>query len=158
HAAAPAAIVTSTPTSIVAKVPADARNGSISIDGPHNTPISVAMFKPLMKITGFDKANYQVGETVTVNGMDFLANGFPTAKLGVNAIVVGPPTDTSFQFVLADSALTAGISMANGNGTTTSPTTVKVRPTITGDPAPNEAGVGTHIIITGKTFTGTTAV
>jgi IPT/TIG domain len=158
NAAAPAVIVSHTPTSIVAKVPADARNGSISVDGPNNTSTSVAMFKPLMKITGFDQANYQVGNMVTVNGTNFLANGVPTAKLGVNAIVVGSPMDTSFQFVLADNALTAGVSMANGNGTTTSPTTVKVRPTITGDPAPNEAVVGTHIIISGKTFTGTTAV
>jgi hypothetical protein len=33
-----------------------------------------------------------------------------------------------------------------------------VRPTISGDPAPNEAKAGDHIILTGKTFTGTTSV
>src|SRR5262249_28035100 len=102
NAAAPATIVTSTPTSIVAKVPFDARNGPITIDTPNNSPASVASFKPTPKILSFDKANYQVGDTVTVNGSNFLANGALTAKLGVNPVVVGSPTDTTFQFVLSD--------------------------------------------------------
>jgi hypothetical protein len=35
---------------------------------------------------------------------------------------------------------------------------LKVRPTISGDPAPNEGKAGDHILLSGKTFTGTTSV
>src|SRR5207249_3104433 len=52
----------------------------------------------------------------------------------------------------------ASVSATNANGTANSPTTLKVRPTITGDPAPNEAKAGDHIVLSGKTFTGTTSV
>src|SRR5439155_5078473 len=38
------------------------------------------------------------------------------------------------------------------------PGALKVRPTIPGDPAPNEGKAGNHIVLTGKTFTGTTSV
>src|SRR5205823_3555417 len=152
-------IVSNTATSIVAKVPLDARNGPITVTTAHNSPSSVASFKPLLKILGFDAANYQVGDTVTVNGSNFLATGTnPTAKLGVNPVAVSSVTDTSFQFTLADTALTASASATNSNGTSTGPSTLKVRPTITGDPAPNEAAAGAHFVITGKTFTGTSSV
>src|SRR5439155_7687646 len=38
------------------------------------------------------------------------------------------------------------------------PGALKVRPTIPGYPAPNEGKAGNHIVLTGKTFTGTTSV
>src|SRR5205823_2826645 len=121
--------------------------------------VSVALFKPLMKITGFDAATYQAGDTVTVSGRNFLATGSnPTAKLGTLVVTPGSVTDTSFQFTVPDNALTATVSATNGNGTANSPATLKVRPTISGDPAPNEAKAGDHVVISGKTFTGTSSV
>src|SRR4029079_18231991 len=97
--------------------------------------------------------------TVTVNGTNFLGTGVdPTAKLGLLAVVPGSVTATSFQFTVPDSGLTATVSATNANGTANSPATLKVRPTINGDPAPNEGKAGDHIIISGKTFTGTTSV
>jgi hypothetical protein len=154
----PAVLVSHTATKIVATVPADARNGNISVTTAHNVTVGPALFKPLLKITGFDAANYQAGDIVTVNGTNFLANGLPTARLGANPVAVLSPTDTSFQFVVPDNGLTALVTVANGNGTAASPTTLKVRPTITSGPLPNEAAAATHLTITGKTFTGTTSV
>src|SRR5207248_284980 len=116
-------------------------------------------FKPLMRIDGFDALSYQAGGVVTVNGGNFLATGVnPTAKLGALLVVPGSVTATSFQFTVPDNGLTASVSATNANGTATGPATLKVRPTISGDPAPNEGKAGDHIVLTGKTFTGTTSV
>jgi len=155
----PATIVSHTATSIVAQVSPDAQNGPITVTSAHGDSVSIASFKPLMKITGFDAANYQVGNTVTVNGTNFLATGFaPTAKLGSLVVTVGSVTDTSFQFMIPDNGLTSSVVATNANGSATSPTKVNVRPTITGDPVPNDGVTGTHIVLSGKTFTGTTSV
>src|SRR5207249_8078672 len=157
--AAPATLGTHTATSIVALVPADAHNGTITVSTANGDATSLAVFKPLLKITSFGAATYQAGDVVTVNGSNFLATGVdPTAKLGLVAVSAGSVTDTSFQFTVPDNGLTASVSATNANGTANSPTALKVRPTITGDPAPNEAKAGDHIILTGKTFTGTTSV
>src|SRR5205823_14348281 len=146
--AGPAALGVHTATSIVAIVPADAQNGTITVSTANGDAVSVASFKPLMRITGFGAANYQAGDTVTVNGMNFLATGSdPTAKLGALAVTPGSVTDTSLQFTIPDTGLTATVSATNTNGTANSPTTLKVRSTITGDPAPNEAKAGDHIVI-----------
>jgi subtilisin family serine protease len=158
-AAAPATLAAHTPTSIVAIVPADAQNGQITVSTANGDAVSVTSFKPLMKITGFGAVSYQAGDTVTVNGVNFLATGSnPTAKLGLLAVTPGSVTDTSFQFTIPDNGLTATVSATNTNGSANSPTTLKVRPTITGDPAPNEAKAGEHVVISGKTFTGTASV
>src|SRR5207249_966105 len=157
--AAPATLGTHTATSIVALVPADAHNGTITVSTANGDATSLAVFKPLLKITSFGAATYQAGDVVTVNGSNFLATGVdPTAKLGLVAVTPGSVTDTSFQFTVPDNGLTASVSATNANGTANSPTTLKVRPTITGDPAPNEAKAGDHIVLSGKTFTGTSSV
>src|SRR5205814_9580294 len=64
-----------TATSIVAVVPADARNGTITVSTANGDATSVASFKALPKITGFGAAAYQAGDTVTVNGSNFLGTG-----------------------------------------------------------------------------------
>jgi IPT/TIG domain len=157
--AAPATLGVHTATSIVAVVPSDARNGPITVTTANGDAVSVAVFKALMKITGFGAANYQAGDTVTVNGSNFLGAGVnPTAKLGASSVSPGSVTDTSFQFTVPDNGLTATVSATNANGTANSPSTLKVRPTISGDPAPNEGKAGDHIVLSGKTFTGTTSV
>ncbi|TMK72893.1 MAG: hypothetical protein E6G50_02970, partial [Actinobacteria bacterium] len=154
-----ASIVSQTGTQIVVKVPTNAHNGAITVHTAGGDSTSAAIFKPLMKIIQFDQTNYRAGDTVTVAGSSFLATGSdPTAKLGTTVLAVGSVTDTSFQFVVPDNGLTGSVAATNANGTTMSPSTLKVRPTITGDPAPIEAAAGTHITLNGKTFTGTTSV
>jgi Lamin Tail Domain/IPT/TIG domain len=154
-----ATLGTHSPTSIVAAIPPDAQNGPITVTTVNGDATSVASFKPLMKIGSFGASSYQAGELVTVNGWNFLATGAnPTAKLGSIAVVPSSVTATSFQFTIPDNALTASVSATNANGTATSPLTLKVRPTIIGNPAPNEGMAGDHIVLTGKTFTGTTSV
>ncbi len=152
------ALVSHTATSLVVHVPPDAHIGPLTVTTADGPSVSVASFKPLPKITGFGAVNYQAGDTVTVNGSNFTANGTLTAKLGLNSVVPGSVTATSFQFTTSDNALTASVTATNLDGTATSPATLKVRPTINGDPAPNEAKAGDHIVLTGKTFTGTTSV
>jgi hypothetical protein len=119
------------------------------------------VFKPTMKISGFDQPNYQVGNVVTVNGSNFTANGpITAAKVGVVSVApVSNVTPTSFQVTLPDNAVTGAMSATNGNGTvSSSPATVKVRPTVTGDPSPTHGPAGTPVTFNGKTFIGTTSV
>src|SRR5439155_6102700 len=85
--AAPAVLGVHTATSILAVVPTDARNGTMTVSTANGDATSVAVFKPLPKITGFGAATYRAGDTVTVNGSNFLATGVdPTAKLGLLAV------------------------------------------------------------------------
>ena len=114
-----------------------------------------------MRVTGFDHLFYHAGDTVTVTGTNLLATGSnPTAKLGLLPLVPSSVTDTSLQLALplsAPYALTGAITLANTNGSTSStPQTIKIRAHV--DLFPNAATTGTHIVIQGNTFTGTTSV
>src|SRR5439155_14163000 len=110
------------------------------------------------KITGFDAATYLAGDTVMVSGSSFTANGALTGRAHVFTASTCPVCVTSFEFTVPDNGLTATVSATNLDGTANSPTTLKVRPTISGDPAPNDGVAGAHIVLAGKTFTGTTSV
>src|SRR5207249_9234774 len=64
-------LVSHTATSLVVHVPPDASNGPLTVTTADGSSASVASFKPLPKISGFDAATYLAGETVTVNGFNF---------------------------------------------------------------------------------------
>jgi hypothetical protein len=147
-----------TATSLVAEVPVDATNGPITVTTPAGTTQpSVASFKPSPRIVGITGDPAQAGTTVTVAGTDLTASGALTAKLGTLAVTPMSVTATGFQFVVPVAAATGALSVKNGNGTA-APVTVHVRPTISGDPTPNESYVGQTIVLSGETFTGTTSV
>src|SRR5437764_12988598 len=87
-----------------------------------------------MRISGFDAVSYQAGDVVTVSGGNFLATGSnPTVKIGLLPVVAGLVTATSFQFTVPDSGVTAAVSATNANGSTSSASALKVRPTISGE-------------------------
>jgi large repetitive protein len=153
-------IVSNTATSVVAQVPVDATNGPLTVTTAAGTSApSVAVFKPLAKISGSSGEPAQVGDTVTVNGYDFTATGAtPTVKLGTLALTPGSPTATSFTVTIPDGALTGTLTVTNANGTASSPTPLHVKPTISGGPTPSQGPAGTVVTLTGNTFTGTSHV
>ena len=151
-------LVSHTATALVVHVPVDGLVGPLTVTTADGSSASVASFRPVPKITGFDAATYLAGDTVMVSGSSFTANGALTAKLGALAVSPGSVSATSFQFTIPDTGLTATVSATNLDGNANSPTTLKVRPTISGDPAPNDGVAGAHIVLAGKTFTGTTSV
>jgi subtilisin family serine protease len=156
-ASAPAVIVSNTSISVVAKVPSDATNGQVTVHVGALSAQSATVFKPLPKIVGFQDEPTAAGLQVTVNGSNFTAGASPVAKLG--AVVVGLDSidATSFKFTVPDNGLTGAVAFTNANGAATSPVVVHVKPTI-GSLSSSEEAAGAHIVINGKTFTGTSAV
>jgi hypothetical protein len=153
------AIVSDTATQIVAQVPVDAVNGPIAVTTPVGASApSSATFKPLAKVTGFAGDPAQIGDTVTVSGYDFTANtSAPLVKLGSGVLTPSAFGATSLSVTVPDGAVTAALSVANGNGTATSPTRLHVRPRI--DSLSVDHGITrTSVTLTGATFTGTSVV
>ena len=147
-----------TATTVKVVVPNDATIGPLTVHTPSTDPTgvaSVASFKPLPKITGFESNPNQAGDMVTVDGTNLSAG---TAKFGTTSVTVTSPTASSFQFQIPANAVSSTVSFTNSNGTTTSLGKVLVRPKIAGDPDPNEAVAGTKITINGQSFTGTSSV
>jgi hypothetical protein len=147
-----------TATSVKVVVPSDATIGPLHVNMPDGDRPTTATFKPLPKITGFDHASYQFGDTVTVTGSNFTANGALSATLGAIPLCPCSESATSFTFTVPDT-VTGSVKAVNGDGTAISPTTLKIRPTIDSLTGSNDHGAaGAHITLTGKTFRGTTSV
>src|SRR2546430_3251316 len=90
------------PYTTLFRSPVDARNGPITVTTAHNSPASVASFKPLLKILSFDAANYQVTNTRSEEHTSELQSQSNLAcRLLLDKKEVGSVTDTSFQFTLA---------------------------------------------------------
>ena len=146
-----------TATSLKVVVPSDAVDGPLTVHMPDGDALTTATFKPLPRITSVDQGTYLAGDTVT--GTNLQVAGPSTAKLGAAAVTPTAITPTSFQFQVPDSGVTGAVSFKDAAGTTTSSANlVHVLPTIIGDPVPNNGKAGDHIVLTGKTFTGTTSV
>ena len=151
--------VSSTATSVTVVVPPDAMDGPLTVHTGNGASASTASaFKPLPRIVAYDHPTYSAGDTVTVIGTNLLVAGPVSGKLGALTITPTSVTATSFQFVVPNAAVSAVVSYTDAAGSTASTGKVLVVPTITGDPAPNHATVGTRLTITGKTFSGTTSV
>jgi hypothetical protein len=157
-ASGPATIVSNTSTAVVATVPADALNGPVTVHVGPLASQSPTVFKPLPKLAGFVGEPALAGDVITVNGSNLTAGSTLTARLGTVAVGVDSLAATSFQVTVPDTATTGFVSVANANGTATSSAVLHVKPTISGDPVPSEAAAGAHVVLTGKTFTGTSAV
>jgi hypothetical protein len=149
-----------TPTAIKVLVPSDATSGLLVVNTPRASA-STAVFKPLPKITSFSANPVHAGDLLTIIGTNLEPDGstIPTVKLG--ALTMSPGainTQTSTQVFVPDAGLTGTVALATVTGSTTAPTTLKVAPTISGGPTPNEGIAGDSVTLTGNTFTGATSV
>jgi hypothetical protein len=160
----PAQPVFGTPTATAVKVvvPPDALDGTLTVNTPQASVPSLKSFKPLPRITSFDKATYEAGCTVTITGTNLKVGGAVTLKLGaitVDSSDVNVMNATTVQFVIPQNAVTGVVSFTDGAGSTVSTGKVNVVPTITDLDGTNDTGkVGDHITLAGMTFTGTKSV
>src|SRR5436309_9346434 len=64
-------LVSHTATALVVHVPVDGLVGPLTVTTADGSSASVASFRPVPKITGFDAATYLAGDTVMVSGSSF---------------------------------------------------------------------------------------
>ena len=146
-------------TQITAFVPAGASTGPISVTtviGTSNSPTVFTFIGPEPYITGFTPGSGNVGDTVTIFGFHF--TGTTSVRFnGTNASFSPPATDTTLSATVPSGAMSGPITVVNASGSYTSSVSFYLPPQITGL-APAAGRVGTNVVITGASFTGTTAV
>ena len=160
------AIDSATPTAVKVKVPNDATLGQLTVHTPRataTTPVA-SPFKAQPRIT-IDASSHRVGDVVSIPG----TNLTDTTVVKVGALALSPGNwsvvdATHLELTIPDSALTGAVSVTTAQGaviegTTTSSTPLKIAPTINALDGTNDHGkAGDHIVLGGKTFTGTTSV
>jgi uncharacterized repeat protein (TIGR03803 family) len=159
---AAASFTVNTDTSITATVPTGATTGTISIIAPGGTATSVSSFTitvPVPTITSLTPTSGPIGTSVTVTGKNFTGatavsiDGYPATFQFIS--------DTSLTFVVPSGAATGTIhvktSAGLGASTTNFTVTAPAGTTITSF-TPTSGPIGTSVTVTGKNFTGATAV
>lgn len=146
-------------TSIVAKVPAGASTGPITVVTLGGTATSnnfTVVAAPT--VTNIDPASGIIGSTVTLTGTNF--TGATAVKFnGISAITFTVDNATTITVVVPPGATTGAVSVTTpgGNGASAGNYTVKVAPVV-GSLNPTSGPVGTTVAVTGSGFTGATVV
>ncbi len=151
-----AQVVSIAATKVVAKVPAAAPVGTVSVTTGEGTAVSVGSFKPVPKLTLVVPAPAQAGDALTLSGSNLL--GASLLKLGALPVPIAS-VDSATQITttnLSDGALTGSLVVVTPGGTSAG-LTLGVRPTISSLSATSGAA-GTVLTVTGKTFTGSKSV
>jgi len=150
-------VVSNSATSVVVQVPVDATNGHVTVTTAAGTSApSVALFKPLPRVSSLSGDPAQVGDVVTVNGSEFTASGSLTVKLGSAVLSPGSVSATSFTVTVPDGVVTGSLQVSNGNGSTSA--VLHVRPSVSSGPSPSEGVTGSTFTLQGAAFTGTSRV
>lgn len=153
--------VTATATSVKVVVPQQAGSGPLVVH-TMNDPAGVQTtqsFEPLPTIVFVLGATpFVANEMVTVLGSNFEPTGAaPTVKLGMTTLpLIGTPNQIAFQVAIPQNAVTGNLVVTTPEGSAS--TKLAVVPTIDGGPTPSSGPAGTHVSLTGLTFTGTTKV
>ena len=146
-------------TQITAFVPAGASSGPISVTtviGTSNSPMPFTFIGPEPYITGFTPGSGNVGDSVTIFGVHF--TGTTAVRFnGTNALFSPPATDTTLTAFVPGGAMSGPITVVNGSGSYTSSVSFYLPPQLTSF-SPAVGRVGTNVVLTGSSFTGTTAV
>jgi hypothetical protein len=141
-------------------VPPGAVTNPITITVGSAAPFTTATaFKVLPTIAGYSSGTAREGEAVTITGTTF--SGATSVKFGAVSVPAGDIAvsgdGTSIDTHVPVGALTGPVTVVTPGGTATGPV-FKVLPTIDESFAPTHGFTGTVVHVTGKTFTGTTAV
>ncbi|MFL5910879.1 MAG: IPT/TIG domain-containing protein [Gaiellaceae bacterium] len=151
-------VTSSSATQIVLQVPANAKAGPITVHthGGTTTVTSIASFSPLPSIAGFAQPAYKPGQVATVNGANFTANGSVSVTVnGVTACSACSATATTVSFTVPNT-VTGMVTVTNGDGSATSSSPLLIVPRI--DSVRGTASPGSHVLLTGAAFMGTTSV
>ena len=145
----PATFTVSSYTTIVAKVPAGATVGPISVTTPAGTKQSATSFKPIPTIKSFTPSGAQAGKSVIINGANFLHAASVKFHGAPATFVVN-----SFAKITAKvppSATVGKITVTTNGGTATSGTAFKPIPRIQSF-TPTSGKPGTTVTIKGTNF------
>lgn len=153
---------------LLARVPANATSGAISVTNAGGTATSAAAFTVSPRITSFTPTSGAIGAIVTITGANFTAaTGVTFNGVSAGSAVADITTAASgYQVVSATQikarvpagALTGKIGVSTAAGSGLSATNFLVLPTITGFTPSSGTATVTIVTINGATFTGTTAV
>jgi len=155
-----ASVMWVSPNSVKFTVPAGATTNpiTVSVGSSGAAPFTTAgNLKILPKVTGYDVNPAREGDAVTIQGSTL--DGATSVKFGA----VSQPSFTvagdgnSITTTVPVGAVTGSVTVVTPGGTSIGPS-FKVLPTVDESFAPTEGLTGTHVVITGKTFAGTTAV
>ena len=158
--AAPVTPTLLSPTQLRVTVPTDAGVGPITVTSPTGSATSSASFKPLARVT-VPSTPVQAGDTVALSGSNLadvtaVKIGALSLSPGAGGFTVVSPTE--LDLFIPDAATTGAVSLTTPAGTSTSTTPLKIRPTIAEPFGPDHGFTGTILMLSGKTFTGTTSV
>src|SRR3954471_13233240 len=149
-------IVSAGAAKVVARVPATAPVGVVSVTTPSGSASSTSSFKPVPRLTLATPGPARTGDAVTLTGSNLLAaSGLKLGSLAVPIVSVDSATQLTTG-PLPDSALTGSLVVVTPGGTSPG-FTLGVRPTI-GGISTDHGLAGAPVTLTGKTFTGTKSV
>jgi hypothetical protein len=148
-------------TEFSAKVPDGATTGPISVTGNSTTYTTSSNFtvtstKPV--ITGTDPLYGVRGQSVTINGANFINLATPAVQFGgVTATYQTPTTTTALTATVPAGAATGYITVNNASGSGTSTALFYLQPWITGLSAAGGV-VNSALLITGRSLTNASSV
>ncbi|MEW6159837.1 MAG: IPT/TIG domain-containing protein [Verrucomicrobiota bacterium] len=155
----PATFTVLSAIAITTTVPLEATTGPITVTTSAGTAVSSAFFTVAPRIAEFDPTSGPPGTTVIINGFNFITGGTVVRFNGVTAAasVVG---STQIHATVPAGANSGPITVATGAGTATSTNNFIITGTepVISDFTPANGVPGTSVVITGKFFTGATAV
>jgi subtilisin family serine protease len=151
----PATVTTATGTSLKVTVPADATNGTISVETAAGTATSVASFKVLPKVGILAPTSGSTGTALTITGSGFA--GATGVKLGTAPMTYSVDSPTQITATVPANGVTGKVSVTTPSGTALSTTNFGVTATVT-DISPAAAAAGSPVVLTGTTLVGVTSV
>ncbi|MCU1296200.1 MAG: hypothetical protein JWO91_478 [Acidobacteriaceae bacterium] len=142
-------------TYMTATLPAGALTGTVTVTTFTNTLKSNRLFLVTPQIKSFNPTSGTVGSSVTITGVSMTQTTKVT--IGGKAASFTVNSDTQVTATVPAGAKTGKITITTPGGIATSPGTFLVVPSITGF-SPTSGPVGTSVVITGNSFTGSTQV
>jgi hypothetical protein len=149
----------SSPTLISFVVPPGATTGTVSVQvGSAPVATSSSVFRVVPKVTGFDIAWGRAGDAVTIQGGTLDGATAVTFNGVAQPIFTVALDGSSIATTIPAGATTGRVSVRVPSGTFTSPANLAFRATEDEPFAPSHGVTGTVLLLSGKTFGGTSRV